>query len=195
MKAYAVVMLAGLAACGGSSSSRPNDRPDPNQPTIVTPFMLQPPPVYALLGFRDRLSLSSQQITSLDSIATSVHEENQPLIDELQQNAQQSRNRVGLLVSPDSRPTLQKIRQNNRDAARAVGELLNPQQQTTACDLFNEERDDRRSRVRDAMRERGMGETSQRQREMRRRLEGDSTLQMEVRVWPWCTVQANDENG
>jgi hypothetical protein len=195
MKAYAVVILAGLAACAGPAGSRPNDRPDPNQPTIVTPFMLQPPPVYALLGFRDRLSLSSEQITSLDSIATAVHEENQPLIDELQQNAPQSRNRVGLLVAPESRPTLQKIRQNNRDAARAVGALLNPQQQTTACDLFNEERDERRSRVRDAMRERGMGETSQRQRQMQRRMEGDSTLQMEMRVWPWCTARTDDENG
>ncbi len=170
MKRGLVLLLVGLAAC--SSNSAPAGPP----PALVTPTMLQPPPVYALIGHRDRLQLSGEQIESLDSIAIAVEAENAPLIDSLMAQGTPTRGATGMLVVDEGRQILEQIRENHRGAASAVGTVLTEQQQTQACDLFRLNRERRTSRPR----VRGGDPAA-----------ADSILRaMESRVWPWCGQQA-----
>src|SRR5690606_14334795 len=130
MKRTLLLLCAGLAACGGNSSA-----PAGPPPSLVTPTMLQPPPIYALLGHRDRLERTSNQIVSLDSIAVQLKEENDGLIDELQELSDVARNQPALIVGDEGRPILEQIRDNNREASEAVGRVLTSDQQTATCDL------------------------------------------------------------
>jgi hypothetical protein len=144
---------------------------------MVTPLMLEPPPVYSLLGFRDKLELTPAQITSLDSIATAVHDQNAPLIDSLRANATPTRSQVGLLIPDEYRSTLDAVRKNNRDAATAAGKVLTPEQQTSACQIFEEQRQDRERDER----------TGRTRRPSRLGSEADSILASARRsVWSWC---------
>lgn len=171
-----VLVLPVLAACGsaGATTGAP--------PALVTPTMLQPPPIYALIGHRDRLDLSSDQIEDLDSIAVGLRAQNDSLVDQLQGSAIPSRNQMGFLIDDVGRPILEQIRVNNRDASTAVGRLLSEEQQTATCDLF-----------RPAGSERG--------RNARPRVRGadpsaaDSIWRaLESRVWPWCGQTSVEED-
>jgi len=144
--------------------------------------MLQPPPVYALIGHRDRLQLTGEQIESLDSIAIAVEAENASLIDELLAKGTPTRSQSGLLVEAEGREILEQIRENHRGAAMAVGELLTEQQQTQACDLF------RLNGQRRAARPRGRAADP---------AAAHSVLRaMESRVWPSCAQQpTTDDEG
>lgn len=174
MKRSLIFLLSSLVAC--SSAAAPEGPP----PSFVTPTMLQPPPIYALIGHRDRLELSSEQIDDLDSIAVGLKEENDALIDELQEVSTSSRNEAGLIVDEEGRPVLEQIRDNNREAAEAVGRMLTARQQTTTCDLFSLNDEDTRRRRRPRVR--GADPEA-----------ADSIWRaLEARTWPWC---ANPEGG
>jgi hypothetical protein len=165
-----------------SGCSTPASRPSRLEggPTMVTPLMLEPPPVYSILGFRDKLQLTSAQITSLDSIATWAHDQNAPLVDSLRERATPSRNQVGLLIPNEMRPTLDAVRKNNRQAARGAGEVLSATQRTSACEIFEEQRQDREGRD---------GRNGQPRRSSRLGSEADSILASARRsIWPWCTA-------
>ncbi|HEX6927127.1 MAG TPA: hypothetical protein VF167_17010 [Longimicrobiaceae bacterium] len=172
MKRNLILLTLGLAACG-----TPAPPPGPG-PTVVTPTMLQPPPVYALIGHRDRLELTSQQIEQLDSIAVDLEQKNSDLIDELEERAVPTRNRMGMVLDEEGTPILEQIRDNNRAASEAVGRLLSTTQQAEACELFS-----LNNRRRERPRIRGADEE-----------EADSIWQMlETRVWPWCGQSSRAE--
>lgn len=174
MKRSLILLSIGLAAC--TSASAPAGPP----PSLVTPLMLQPPPVYALLGYRERLQLSSEQINGLDSIAVNLKEENDELIDELEERSSLTRNQSALIVDEEGRPILEQIRDNNREAAEAVGRLLTSEQQTTACDIFRMDRRERGRRERPRIR--GADQAA-----------ADSIWRsLEARTWPWCASAGND---
>lgn len=169
-----------LGACSASTARAPYGE---GGPTMVTPLMLEPPPVYSLLGFRDKLQLTPAQITALDSIATSVHDRNEPLIDSLRANATPTRSQVGLLIPDEYRATLEAVRKNNREAATATGKVLTPEQQKSACQIFEEQRQDRERSERN-------GQT---RRPSRLGSEADSILASSRRsVWSWCRNTSPD---
>lgn len=178
MKRTLLLLCAGLAACGGNSSA-----PAGPPPSLVTPTMLQPPPIYALLGHRDRLELTSNQIVSLDSIAVQLKEENDGLIDELQELSDVARNQPALIVGDEGRPILEQIRDNNREASEAVGRVLTSDQQTATCDLFSLNQNDRRGRQRPRVR--GADPSA-----------ADSIWRsLESRTWPWCGANRTAAEG
>src|SRR5690606_20872230 len=170
-----ILALPTLVACG--STGAPAGPP----PSLVTPTMLQPPPIYALIGHRDRLELSSQQIEGLDSIAVGLRASNDSLVDELQERAVPSRNQMGIVVDEEGRPILEQIRDNNRGAAEAVGRMLTQAQQTEACDLFRIEQNSRSRNSRPRVR--GTDPAA-----------ADSIWRaLESRTWPWCGQRTDGE--
>ena len=177
-RSFALICL-GLAASGCSASNPRNAGNGPEMPTMVTPLMLQPPPIYSILGFRDKIQLTSAQITSLDSLATWVHDQNLPLIQDLREKATPTRNQVGLIIPDSLRSKLDAVRANNRTAAAGVGKVLTPTQQQSACQIFEEQAQDRNDR--------GRGNGSPRPRTSRLGSEADSILASARRsVWPFC---------
>lgn len=175
MKRNLLILCVGLTACSGGARA-----PAGPPPSLVTPSMLQPPPIYALLGHRDRLELTSEQIVRLDSIAVQLKEENDDLIDELEERSDLARNQAALIVGDEGRPILEEIRDNNRGAAEAVGRVLTSTQQTETCDLFNLNNDDRRRRQRPRIR--GADPEA-----------ADSIWRsLQSRTWPWCGAEAGE---
>lgn len=176
-RSYALICLTLTVSGCSASTSRPA-RGAEGMPTMVTPLMLEPPPVYSLLGFREKLQLTSPQITSLDSIATHVHDQNAPLIQELREEATPTRNQIGLLIPDELRPKLESVRSNNRAAAQAVGQVLSETQQASACEIFEEQQQNRDNRG---------GRNARPRRSSRLGSEADSILSSARRsVWPWC---------
>jgi hypothetical protein len=174
MALFAMLLL--LAACGGSGGAAAGPL------TLVAPLALEPPPVYSLLGYRTQLELTSEQIVSLDSIATAVRAENTSLVQELRERTTPRRGPSGVLqVDSLNRPLLEEIRENNRLAAEAVGEVLTAEQEVEVCRLNEQERVEREERE---------------GREGRRRVDGmggrgrnaipDDQIVVGFLRWPWC---------
>lgn len=172
MKNRLLLLALALAGCGPAI--------DPANPSsLISPLMLEPPPIYSLIGFRTDLELTSEQVEALDSIAQAVQAETQPLLADLrQQAAQQSRRYRGAIpVSDLTRPAILEVREKNRAAVRAVEDLLTPEQETEVCRLLDLERREDRSRNRD------------RDRPASRRpsaMGADSLLFHTGPVWSWC---------
>ncbi|HET8656960.1 MAG TPA: hypothetical protein VFL93_15655 [Longimicrobiaceae bacterium] len=178
-----LMLLGGAAVLGGCASSGP-PRPGAPGPLFVTPLMLEPPPVYSLLGFRDKLDLTNRQIASLDSIATWVHDINSALSDSLVRGAQQTRNGAAVVVTDTvGRSLLRQIRANNHAAAAGVGQVLSESQQKTACDIFNDQSPRDRERQRRAMADRMR---SDRQMDDDERMAEVDSLMARFSVWPFC---------
>lgn len=187
MKRSPVFLLLALFACGPASA--PSD-----PPTVVTPIMLEPPPIYALLGFRERLELTSEQIVQLDSIAIDVQARNSELMEELEEKSQLTRSQTALMVGEEARPVLDRIRDNNLEAAAAVGRLLSPAQQTTACQVFDMDRDEQ-TREEEREEEREREERAERRRQRVGGIQLDTALiSMQRRIWPWCTASAPSQD-
>lgn len=175
----ALVLLAVLAGCGPA--------PDPaTAPRAVTPLGLEPPPIYSLLGFRQEIGLTSEQITRLDSIAEAVRQENAPLAQQLRErNPPRAQQRGLILVDSASQPLLNRLRENNLRAAEAVGELLTLEQKETACRLFDRRRDTAALRRQEADRARAT------QRRTPGGLSVDSILGLRPGSWIWCPSAAD----
>ena len=172
-------------ACSGRPRPEPG-APPANMRLTVVPLALEPPPVYALIGYRDRLDLTSQQVTTLDSLATAVREENSLLVDSLEERAITSNRAPGVLqVNPAERPILDRIRANNRSVLDRVAELLTPEQETGVCELYEED-------VREANRRRPANRQVDPWSNRTRDVRNDSSLIVRgFSVWPWCqTTQA-----
>jgi hypothetical protein len=181
MRRSLLAALALLAACGPA--------PDPaSAPRAVTPLGLEPPPIYSLLGFRQDLGLTSQQVTALDSIAVAVRQQNAPLVQELRdRNPPRAQQRGVILVDTATQPALEQLRANNRAAVAAVGEVLTPEQRTSACRLFEQNGRDRTRRAEQARRE-------QQQQQQRRTGMVADTLGMPGRAgWTWCAPRPAPE--
>lgn len=121
-----------VAACAPAAD--PADAPG-----IITPLTLEPPPIYALLGYRQDLSLESRQIAALDSIAERIRERNAPLIDSLQSMGDRG-GRGFIQIDERTEPLLERIRENHRGAMAEVREVLTEEQESTTCRLFSEAR-------------------------------------------------------
>ena len=172
-----------LVACASGPAGPP--------PRMVTPLMLEPPPIYALLGFREKLALSTPQITALDSIATWVRSVNSPLVDTLQAYSVPNRYSIALQVDSAHQAVLDSVQAHNHQAAAAVGAVLDSTQEQTACHIFQQEREQRAEAWRSG--ERGeRGEPGQARpgtrRPTRRTAAADSIAPLGFRVWPWCKM-------
>lgn len=194
----AAVLL--VAACGGP---QPRNGPQPTgsgrgmpgdslQRELFTAWRgAQMPSVYGLIGARERLKLTSPQVTTLDSIAEAVREQNRPFADSL---ARFTRTGSG---GPIRMPTndaqrrdfiviLQRMGANTRRGVEGVQAVLNTEQRATACTLAAEERSERfgRRSGRGGMGGGGMG--GRRSRGMPGML-GDSVGGGGMGgAWPWC---------
>ncbi|MDR0786260.1 MAG: hypothetical protein LBG44_00090 [Gemmatimonadota bacterium] len=107
-----------------------------NSVAVATPLSLEGPSIYSLLGFRNDLKLTSEQVVSLDSIAIAIREENRDLIAELRE-VDGKGNSIGqpIVVTEEGRPILEAIRENHRGAVAAVRELLDETQRNQVCDI------------------------------------------------------------
>gem|GEM_PF-2008428 len=146
-----------LAACGGGQAPAPvaggNPRPlsarDSAQRELFEAYRAaQMPSVFALIGARERLKLTSPQVTALDSIAEAARELNRPLTDSLRSltnsgNGGPIRQPRGEFQSARFIPALRRIAENNRQALAQIQAVLTPEQRTGVCALAREQREQR----------------------------------------------------
>ncbi len=140
-----------LAACGGPR--QPETGPQPTgsgraagRDSLFAAYRgAQMPSVAALIGARERLKLTSAQVTAIDSIDVAVRVQNQPLTDSLRAITR-SRN-GGPIDQPRNEQeraaflsVLRRIGENNRRGLDAIQALLTPEQRTGVCTLQQEER-------------------------------------------------------
>ncbi|HSU15868.1 hypothetical protein [Longimicrobium sp.] len=197
-----------LAACGGP---QPQDGPQPAgsgrvptardslQRELFTAYRAaQMPSVYALIGARERLKLTSPQVTALDSIADAVREQNRPLTDSLRRFSRSGNGGPIRLPGNDAQRRdfivyLRQIGDNNRRGLDAIQARLTPEQRTAVCAMAAEERGfggmDRRGDYggRGGGRGRGGGGMYGGGRGMRGDVLGDSIgTRQGLGGWPWC---------
>jgi len=147
-----------LAACGGPR--QPQDRPQPAgsgpgmprdslQRELFTAWRgAQMPSVYGLIGARERLKLTSTQVTMLDSIAEAVREQNRPFADSLARFTRSGNGGPIRMPSNDAQRRdfiviLQRMGENTHRGVEAVQSVLNAEQRAGACALAAEERSER----------------------------------------------------
>lgn len=113
----------------------------PEAEGVVNTASLDPPPIYALLGYRAELGLNSTQIAKLDSIAEAARLENQRLVRELMQRSEGGTRQRGVVrPGPEGQPVLDEIRRAQRQTSEAVADLLTPDQREEICGLFDRTR-------------------------------------------------------
>jgi hypothetical protein len=182
--------LAALAACGGQRA--PQDGPAPaGGPSDLALTMNAigggPPGIYGLIGERQRLSLTSQQVNALDSIAVVWSAADQSLRRELRDIWGGDRPRGGEGMQR-ARPVLERIAINNQVATEGVEALLNDDQRNVACQLQAEQRAERGGiapRV-PSTAPRGPGGGAPRSRP---RAADVQAVSREPRGWPWCAAR------
>jgi hypothetical protein len=154
LSAFAAMLL---AACGGGQAPAPqaggNPRPlsarDSAQRELFEAYRAaQMPSVYAVIGARERLKLTSRQVTALDSIAEAARELNRPLTDSLRSltnsgNGGPIRQPRGEFQSARFIPALRRIAENNRRALAQIQAVLTPEQRTGVCAMAREQREQR----------------------------------------------------
>ncbi|HEX5726788.1 MAG TPA: hypothetical protein VFX98_15030 [Longimicrobiaceae bacterium] len=180
------VLLLLLAACGGQRAE-PEPQPQAGEQPVSAVEMLRraegfrvaPPPIFGLLGQRDRLSLNSDQVTQLDSLATWLQDANRELNDELRRllgTGSSGRRRAPRTREEQSRTfeVMQQIGANNRHAVDAVQSVLTDEQERTVCEIDRERTEERgnRPRLPDPYGRRGG-------------IDPD-TLFLRPGVWNWC---------
>ena len=193
-----------LAACGGQPQNGPQPAGsgrDPARDSLQREMFTawrgaQMPSVYALIGARERLKLTSPQVTALDSIAEAVREQNRPFADSLQRFTRTGSGGPLRMPSNDAQrrdftDILVKMGVNTRRGVEGVRALLNEEQRTAVCALAAEEGPGRFG-GRGEGRGGGMGGGGYGGGGMRGRrmpgMMGDS-LGGRAGGWPWCTSQ------
>ena len=145
---------------------------------MLTPLTVEPPPIYAIIGARSDLTLSSEQVAGLDSIAIAIQASNRPLIEDLEAVSPSGRSGVRR-ITPEGEPILDEIQANSREASEGVHDLLTEAQRDKVCDLFDRRPSGRGSRG---------GANSPRQPP------ADSALQRPFGMmgprWYWCATPA-----
>jgi hypothetical protein len=122
------VLLLLLSACGRRSAG--------DMEGLLTPLTVEPPPIYAIIGARADLMLTSEQVARLDSIAVAVQAVNRPLIEDLEEVSPPARTGARRLTDAGE-PILEQIRANTRQASEQVHGLLTEGQREEVCELFN----------------------------------------------------------
>ncbi|HEU4560989.1 MAG TPA: hypothetical protein VFS20_24265 [Longimicrobium sp.] len=197
----AVVML---AACVGPRQPEPpaggNPQPmtarDSLQRQLIEAYReAQMPSVFALIGARERLKLTSPQVSALDSIAEIARTQNRVLTDSLRSLTNSGsggpiRQPRGEFQTRRFIPILHHMGDNNRRALGAVQAVLTPEQRTAVCTMVAEQREERGERRRGVLG--GLGGDGGRRRGMRGEdfpVYGDSVAGRPRRGaggWPWC---------
>lgn len=138
MRRVSLVILAALAAaCVASAPAAGQQAAEPEGQDEV-------PPVLSLLGFRERLSLTSEQIGALDSIAHEWDVENERLTT---RGTMVSSGLGGTTVSTVRTVggSRKEAAANNLRAARAVEAVLTPEQRRLVCEMGSARRSRGRS--------------------------------------------------
>ena len=135
------------------------------------------PTVYAVLGHREQLGLSSAQVSAIDSIGGWLQARNEPLLDSLRLR-DDGRSR---LPRESADAVMEAIRANQRAAVDGVAAALTAEQRARVCQLFAEQRGERGRRSRGS------------RPSLARRARGSArdTLPGGPRArWGWCAPQA-----
>ncbi|MDB4950134.1 MAG: hypothetical protein JWM27_2783 [Gemmatimonadetes bacterium] len=109
----------------------------------------QAPPIFGLLGQREKLNLTSAQIVSLDSIGEDLHARNEPINRHLRalQDSLGGRDRMSERTRRElldrGAPLYTELRTNNRRAAESVHAVLTTDQRDATCRMLREDRDQR----------------------------------------------------
>lgn len=190
-----------LAACGPPAPNGPGPaaeqagRDSLGREMFTAWRAAQMPSVYALIGARERLKLTSAQVTALDSIAEAVREQNRPFADSLRRftrspNGGPMRVPTNDAQRRDFTAILRTMGTNTRTAVAGVQALLDADQRTAACALAAEELGGRRGRV-DRRGEMGGGGMEGRGGMGGRRMRGmmGDDLGGRAGEWPWCASQ------
>ncbi len=192
-----------LAACVGRQQPEPapggNPRPmtarDSLQRQLIEAYRgAQMPSILALIGERERLKLTSQQVTALDSIAEAARAQNRPLTDTLRSLTNSGsggpiRQPRGEFQTRRFIPILHRMGENNDRALEGVRTVLTAEQRTAVCTMVAEQREQRGDRRRGGLSGGGRGQ----RRGMRGEgfpVYGDSIEGRSGRKtggWPWCT--------
>lgn len=131
-----------LAACG--AQPQPQDSPGtqqgPEQEVSLDVGSANVPPIRGLIGERQRLRLTGEQATRLDSIAVVLAAAN----DSLRRSVREAWNgdrpgRAGAMWEQTG-PALMQIGRNNRAASLLVQNTLNEEQRGIACQMQEEDR-------------------------------------------------------
>ncbi|HYR07187.1 MAG TPA: hypothetical protein VEQ60_05450 [Longimicrobium sp.] len=160
-RAMSMILIASAAACAPSA---PSTRPSP----------ADVPPVRALLGERDKLSLSSEQVVALDSISRETDVKDRAVGRRLGIIKGGLVPRLGLGKQQPDR-ALALVAGSHGAAMQAVQQLLRPDQRQRLCEL-QREREDKAALREDKRSLAGHTLASSRAR----RSEGR-------RTWPWCS--------
>jgi hypothetical protein len=169
------VLALTIAAC--SSGQRGSGDGDDG----FSPLSLEPPPVYALLGYRADLDLTSEQVAALDSIAESAREESAPLLRELEERTGGGQRRAMTRIDPEDEPLVAEIRESQLRVSESVANVLTEEQRGIVCRLYE--------RTRPTMGERGRPSPP-----------SDSADSASVRaggalaIWHWCRPAVEEES-
>lgn len=167
MKKILILGVVLLAGCASTENTAP--APAAEQPLEVR---TEPPPIYALFGYREQLELTSEQISTLDSIARAAQIENDTVLARIRQRAEEREEEIDLTL-------LSQLTDVNLRTAERVGEVLTEEQRARVCELFEETR-----------RERAEAAARPRRTDRRSSREDTPVLQHAIRTWPWCEVEA-----
>jgi hypothetical protein len=187
-----MVGLAALAACGAQPD--PESGPAPASelerteglewPLVMDMSGAGTPSVYGLIGERQRLGLTSAQVTTLDSIGVVLAAANDSLRRSVRDAWDGDRPRRGYERWERTRPALVQIARNNRAASVLVQNTLSEAQRGIACEIQAEVRARRPEPVRPQL-------PGSRRIGGRRRPPADSAaLRRPVEGWPWCPPPA-----
>ena len=203
IRMIAVAALGLASACGGGAA--PADGPGPQNAADggqgelaqMAGFSMGggEPRVFSLLGARERLALTSHQVTVLDSVNRVWASRNDSLQRSLRAVWGNSRSRSNASFQ-QARPVLIAIAENNDVANRAVESLLDTAQRGTACTIQMEQRGEARAQA--AAQGRG-GRPGGRAggRPPPRRPRGGAQRDTvpgtrALRGWPWCAATPAD---
>lgn len=169
-----IAAVAPLVACSPSGPAGP--QPATPAPIAATTERVQPPPVHALLGHREELELTSEQVVAIDSIGQWLFSSGDEMRARLRE-AQSSRPQRGdPQVTAEALSMLTSLQERNREAIAAVQELLTDEQETKVCELFREDRSRSATRAAPARSRRPAGYTP-------------GPLPP---VWSWCAPRADE---
>lgn len=165
------------AACGSQPEPERGPSPDGLAPMVASMNGTGMPSIFGIIGERQRLGLTSAQVTRLDSIAVRLSTANDSLRRSLRDtwDGEMRGERW-----ERSLPVLEQIASNNRAAGLLVQSTLTEQQRTMACELDAEDRAERRAREPRRMQPRRM-EGGRRQE-----LADSIARQRAPEGWPWC---------
>lgn len=183
-----MIGLAALAACGAQPDPEDGPAPAAAPGGVEGPLVLDvsggsTPSVYGLIGERERLRLTSAQVTTLDSIAIVLAAANDSLRRSVRDAWDGDRPRPGAERWERTRPALIQIARNNQAASLLVQNTLTEEQRGIACQIQAEVRARRPEPIRRA--------PPGSRRIGGRRPPADSVaVRRATEGWPWCPPPA-----